>query len=144
MKKILVLIILSGFVAPVFADTIYRSYDTQDGYRVNSLSSGNSGYQYDNNSDNYNNIQRNNLPSSMGNQKIEYGYNSRGDYVPTSIGGKKVEYGKNARGQYELSSVDGLKVEYGYNSKGQYGPVSIGGNKIDIDMSKFQNAQYSY
>lgn len=158
MKKFLLLIILSGFILPVSAETIYRSYDSQTGYYTSTINSQPANYQ--NNNNNYSpqrdlgyHMQRDKLPSSIANQQIEYGYNAEGDYMPTSLGGKRVEYGRNAQGQYVLTSIDGQKVEYGYNSQGQYVPVSIGGSKIDLDFSKllklpelqnFQNTQNSY
>ena len=56
---------------------------------------------------------------------IEYGYNSRGEYVPTKIDGKQVEYGYNSRGEYVPTKVGHKNIGYGYNSRGQYVPVDL-------------------
>ena len=138
MKKYLIIIMACFIAAPVSAETVYRSYDSQTGYTTTSYGSGVNNYQ-NNTNNNYKPLyhtQRDNLPSTVGNQKIEYGYNAQGDYMPKSIGGVSVEYGMNAQGQYVPTSIAGKKVEYGYNAQGQYVPVSIDGNKIDFDMSK--------
>ena len=58
--------------------------------------------------------------------RIEYGYNARGDYVPTKIDGEHVEYGYNARGDYVPTKIGNSNVEYGYNPRGDYVPTKIG------------------
>ena len=45
------------------------------------------------------------MPTSIGIDKIDYGYNPQGDYVPTSVGQNKIDYGYNAQGEYVPTSV---------------------------------------
>ena len=45
------------------------------------------------------------MPKYIGNEKIEYGYNVKGEFVPKYIGGKKIEYGYNVKGQFVIKEI---------------------------------------
>ena len=47
---------------------------------------------------------------------IEYGYNTKGDYVPVAINGKRIEYGYNTKGEFVPISIGNERIEYGYNT----------------------------
>ena len=66
-------------------------------------------------------------------ERIEYGYNVKGEYVPVKIGNKKVEYGYNAKGEFVPVKLGNDKIDYNYNVKGKFVPTSIGKEKIEYN-----------
>ena len=58
-------------------------------------------------------------------EKIQYGYDYRGNYVPQKVGDEKIQYGYDHRGNYVPQKVGNRKIKYERNIRNIDMPVEL-------------------